>query len=230
MEDIKVKVCGNTRIEDVRVADEAGADYIGVVVEVASSPRSVSADVARDLFHTAHRASRAMLTLNPSSEILRELVEFLNPDVVHLIGEESPSILQGLGNYFKGGIFKSIHLPPAGQGTPPIEKAKELIQKYADAGAFAVVVDTRDASRGLFGGTGRVSDWNAAAAITAASPLPVFLAGGINISNVEEAIKVVQPCGVDLASGLECAIGKKDHQLIRTFIDRVKTASKNRQP
>ena len=230
MEDIKVKVCGNTRIEDVRAADEAGANFVGVVVEVASSPRSVSADVARDLLHAARRAIRAMLTLNPSSERMRELVEFLNPDVVHLTGEESPSVLGDLRNYFKGQIFKSIHLPPAGQKTPPIEKAKELIQKYADAGADAVVVDTRDASRGLFGGTGRVSDWDAAAAIAAASPLPVFLAGGINISNVEEAIKVVQPYGVDLASGLECAIGQKDHQLIRTFIDKVKTASKNRQP
>ena len=219
---MKVKICGNTRIEDVIAADAAGADVIGVVVEVAVSPRSVSADMARDLLRAARRAARAMLVLDLNPERLKGLVEFLGPDVVHLIGEEPPSLVENLRAHFGGKIFKSIHLPPAGQKVPPIEKTREMIQKYADVGVEAVVIDTRDASRGLFGGTGRVSDWNAAAAITASSTLPVFLAGGINIENVEEAIKTVRPYGVDLASGLEYKIGLKDHKLVKMFIEKVK--------
>ena len=221
MSGFKVKACGNTRAEDVKTADEAGADFVGVVAEVDSSPRSVGAKQAREILGAAKKAQRALLLLNPPRDRLRELVDTILPDVVHLVGEEDPQMLEDLKTYFSGKIFKSIHLPPAGEEEPPLDKAIRLIKKYADTGADAVVVDTRDASRGMFGGTGKVSDWKAAAEITASSPLPVFLAGGISIDNVEEALRDVCPYGVDLASGLECEVGKKDAEIVRAFIKKV---------
>jgi len=219
----KVKVCGNTRAEDIRVADAAGADIVGVVVEVAVSKRSVSAEAARRLLAAAENAKRAVLLLDPAPERLREITELLDPDIVHLTGEEQPDMLEGLRAYFTGEIFKSIHLPPAAEETePPVEKAIEMIKTYAVAGADAVVIDTRDVDRGLYGGTGKVSDWNAAAAIVKSSPVPVFLAGGVNIDNAEQAIRTVRPYGLDLASGLEREVGEKDPELVRAFISKVK--------
>lgn len=218
MERIKVKVCGNTRAEDIRAADAAGADYVGVVTEVPVSGRSVSAEEAAKLLGAASRAMRAMLVFNPEPERLNELVAIVRPDIVHFTGEEAPSSIRNLKDYFGGEVFKSIHLPPAESEAPPIEHAVELIEIYKNAGADKAVIDTRDAAGGLWGGTGKVSDWSIAAKIVRAAPLPVFLAGGLSLSNVDRAMAEVMPFGVDLASGLESEIGRKDHKLIEEFV------------
>jgi len=221
----------------VRVADDAGADFIGVVVEVSVSRRSVSAEAARELLGVTRRAKRSALFLDPLSDRLRELVEIIDPDVVHLTGEEQPRMLENLRKYFGGKLFKSIHLPPAEEQSQTasteaksslIKKAVELIETYAGAGADMVVLDTRDVSRGLYGGTGKVSNWDAAAAIVEASPLPVLLAGGISVDNIEQAMRAVRPYGFDLASGLERKVGEKDPELVRAFMDKVRKLG--RQP
>lgn len=212
-------------IEDVVAADKLGADMVGVVVEVAVSRRSVSGETAKLMLDAVKNAERAMLTFDPTPSRLRELVELITPDIVHFTGEESPWLLADLKKYFRGGIFKSIHLPPAGMENPPLDNAIDMIKKYADSGADIVVIDTRDAARGLYGGTGKTSDWKAAAQIAASSPLPVLMAGGLNIANVERAILEVRPYGVDLAGGLEKSVGEKDHNLIDEFIKRVREIS-----
>ena len=225
MEKIRVKVCGNTRAQDIRAADRCGADYVGVVTEVPVSRRSVTAEEAARLLGEASRAKRAMLVFNPGPERLRELVDIVRPEVVHFTGEESPPDIENLKSYFGGEVFKSVHLPPLDTETPPVDRALELIASYKEAGADKVVIDTRDTARGLWGGTGKVSDWKAAAKIVRSSPLPVFLAGGISLSNADRAMAEVMPFGLDLASGLEKETGCKDHELVEEFVLRVHSFS-----
>jgi len=222
MKEFKVKVCGNTRAEDVRAADLFGADMVGVVVDIESSRRSVSARTAAEIMAQAEKALRAVLLLDPPPDRLFEILDITGPDIVHFTGDEAPSLLEELRKRFEGDIFKSIHLPPAGEGVSAPEKAFEIIREYEECGADTIVIDTRDAERGMYGGTGKVSDWKAAAAIVEASPLPVLLAGGINMDNVDKALREVEPHGVDLASGLEKNIGEKDHELMKAFIEKVK--------
>jgi phosphoribosylanthranilate isomerase len=74
------------------------------------------------------------------------------------------------------------------------------------------------------GGTGEVQDWRRAAAICARAPKPTILAGGLNASNVADAIRAVQPAGVDVSSGVEASAGRKDHALMQAFVRNAKSA------
>jgi phosphoribosylanthranilate isomerase len=89
-----------------------------------------------------------------------------------------------------------------------------------------LLIDSADASDGFLrlGGTGKVADWQAAAAIVEKLSMPVFIAGGINPDNVEEALIRLRPYGVDLCSGVEAAMGKKDPEKVRALVSRFKTA------
>jgi len=81
-----------------------------------------------------------------------------------------------------------------------------------------------DAELPELGGTGRPHDWNLSRRIVQDSPVPVFLAGGLDPNNVVEAIQRVRPYGVDLCSGLRPR-GSLDPGLLRTFMSRVRDAT-----
>jgi phosphoribosylanthranilate isomerase len=100
------------------------------------------------------------------------------------------------------------------------------VENCRDAGIDAVMLDTVAVMNGVtrFGGTGKTGNWDLAAEIVAASPLPTFLAGGIRPENVRTAVEQVQPYGVDLCSGVELLAGKKSLARIRLLIEEVKAA------
>jgi phosphoribosylanthranilate isomerase len=75
------------------------------------------------------------------------------------------------------------------------------------------------------GGTGKLADWDQAAAMVNRIPKPVFLAGGINAENVASALFKVRPYGIDLCSGVESSKGKKDPEKMRRLVNAFKTAA-----
>ncbi len=85
---------------------------------------------------------------------------------------------------------------------------------------FAFLLD--GARAGQYGGTGQTTDWDFAR--RAAADRRIILSGGLKIENVAEAIRLVRPYGVDVASGLETKPGKKDHARLKEFIDEVRRA------
>jgi phosphoribosylanthranilate isomerase len=98
----------------------------------------------------------------------------------------------------------------------------ELRAAEADAALDAVLIDSRTAT--LLGGTGLRFDWGAARGNFAASRLRMVAAGGLNPENVGEAIAMLQPWGVDVASGVEAAPGKKDAAKVRAFVENARLA------
>jgi phosphoribosylanthranilate isomerase len=80
------------------------------------------------------------------------------------------------------------------------------------------------AVKGAYGGTGLTADWFAAAGL--AQRYPLLLAGGLNPENVAEAVRQVQPWGVDVASGVEASPGRKDAGRLKAFVQAVKVESK----
>ena len=80
------------------------------------------------------------------------------------------------------------------------------------------ITDTFDPDTGASGATGKTHDWKLSAALVSRSPRPVILAGGLTPANVEEAIRVVRPAGVDVHTGVEDAAGHKDRGLVRAFV------------
>ena len=216
-----LKVCGLTRVADMRCAEQAGADYCGCIVEIERSPRSVTREQAA-LLARACRAQAVLVVEDMPLPELVELAEAARAAAVQLHGSADADYVAELAEALEGRaqIWRSIGLPaqardrPAeaedhpAQARPLVAQALAEIAACEAAGVSAVVLDTRT-PQGT-GGSGRTCDWDAAAAIIAESELPVILAGGLSPENLREAIEATSPVGVDLSSGLESAPGRKD--------------------
>jgi len=217
-----VKICGVTNPADARLVEEVGADFIGALVDVPDSPRNLTLERAMSVF-AAVKIRAVLLTIHPHQSRLVELVGALRPFAVQLLGEESPSEVTRLLEV-GAHIWKSIHMPPRGQPGADAQRLLHEMRQYADAGVSAFVLDTKATIRNVVrhGGTGMVHDWEVAAEVVAASPLPVFLAGGIDPNNVAEAIERVRPQGLDLSSGVEAEVGRKDAEKMRRLMAAIR--------
>lgn len=203
-------------------ADREGADILGVVVEVPASKRSLDRAVAQKLFTLPTHADKAVLLCNSSLENTFDILKLIKPYALHLTGSEPPEMVSAIKTRFRVKVFKSVHLPAAGNGQARADKLVEAIRSYVEASVHLIVLDTADPSRKIYGGTGLCSDWDVAAEIVRKSSLPVLLAGGIKPENVVEAITQVQPYGVDLVSGVERETGIKDPARIKLLIAQVR--------
>ncbi|MDP3879588.1 MAG: phosphoribosylanthranilate isomerase [Dehalococcoidales bacterium] len=219
----RIKICGITSVADARLAAEAGADYIGVIIEIDFSPRRLSVEQARPI---CEQSTLPVVTLffNREAEQIRKAVDILRPHAIQLLGQEPPSLISALKNTVNCQLWKSIHLPPLASGAIDIAVYEETIKAMVDAGIDAIIIDTfvgsaPDARR--YGGTGVVSDWEVARRLVETSPVPTFLAGGINPQNVRQAIEQVHPYGIDLCSGVESAPGQKDPEKLRQLISAI---------
>ncbi|MFN8470617.1 MAG: phosphoribosylanthranilate isomerase [Anaerolineae bacterium] len=217
---MRVKICGITNIEDALVATEAGADLLGFIF-YPKSPRRVGVEDAREIVATL-RAQRTDAPLMVGvfvdveyQDVARTLDE-VGLDLAQLSGSEPPLEVGLLAPR----AFKSIRpqnradadgiTAAYGEVLPPTDPAT--------ASRPSFLVDAYHPWR--FGGTGRAADWNAARSL--ALRYPTLLAGGLTPNTVAEAIAGVQPWGVDVASGVERAPGRKDHDLVRRFIAAAK--------
>ena len=181
-----------TSVHDALLAVAAGADAIGVVL-ASPSPRSVSLDVAREIFVAVSPfATTVAVTSSDRPDELRKILT-LRPDAVQVPGD----------------------LPvPRDAGVRVIRMLAPVDPLRGDCDA--VIVDNSH-------GTGRAFDLEYARRCVAASPVPVILAGGLDPGNVAEAIRSVRPHAVDVCSGVEAAPGVKDERLMRAFVKACRT-------
>ena len=224
--DIKIKICGITTVEDAHLVTEAGADYMGVVIEVDFSPRHLTVEEARPICEQSTLPVVALF-FNREAEQIERAIAALNPHAVQLLGQELPSLVQRLKNTVACEVWKSIHLPPRDLGDISIAKQQEMANSMVDAGIDAIVIDTVVSSSERevrYGGTGQVNNWAAAHRLVKAIPVKTFLAGGINPQNVQQAIELVHPYGIDLCSGVEVVPGKKDPKKVRQLVLAIRKA------
>jgi len=211
---IRVKICGITNVADALLAAEMGADAIGLNF-YAKSLRCIDSEMA--------------------FRITERLPLFV--DVVAVVVNEPPEIA---AKVFPTGTIQ-IHsdrheVLPRGWNQKrwifafPVSDAASLnaIRSYVAlsrscSAAFpaAILVDAH--VPGQYGGTGQTAPWNLLADFK--PDVPLILAGGLTPENVAEAIRIVKPYAVDVASGVESAPGKKDADKMRRFIDAVRNAS-----
>ena len=202
----RIKFCGMTRAEDVRLAVELGADALGFVCWKKSA-RYVSPDAIAKMTHRVPIfVDRVGVFVDADEEQLVTIVDRAGLTVIQLHGEEDPMqwqeaplpVIKSIG--VDGGFDSSV-LALWPDGVTPLLDAADL--------------DAR-------GGTGRTIDWEAAA--RAAKVRPVILAGGLTPENVEEAIVRVRPYALDVSSGVERAPGVKDPPRLRAFVKAVRNA------
>jgi len=213
---VQVKICGTTSVEDARLALDAGADWVGVIASHAPSPRNVSPDLARAIRDLAPDKT-VLLCVNLDEAELSRLLQTVEPTLLQLHGDESPELVASLAG--RGvRVWKAIH--------GDAESLMQQARAFTDAGAEAVLVDAREAraSGTVYGGTGRVADWNGARALVD-SGFRVILAGGLAPENVARAVAMVAPFGVDCVSGVEESKGVKDGKKVREFIRAARVAS-----
>ena len=213
---VKVKICGFTEPKDVEEACRAGADMIGAIVDTPSR-RSVTPERAMNLFSIVPKpiARVAVMAPKDASHAIR-IVRELEPDYLQTHGPMTVAELKEIKEATGVRIIATLSVPQK-VGEPQKITAQALeIAKVADF----VLADTEHAGAG--GGTGLTHDWNVSRLMRETIDRPLILAGGLNPSNVRAAIETVEPYGVDVASGVESDVGKKDPKFMREFIRAAK--------
>ena len=221
-----VKICGITSNRDAQFAADAGANYIGVLVDVAVSERTRSAIEASEIAK-ASPIPPVILLYNRTTSDIQEIVSQVQPFAVQLLGQEPPQQVEALKRSVTCQLWKSVYLPAGRPENVDMPAVRAEMQAYTDAGADFLLFDSVDMSleKPRYGGTGKTCDWHIAAELIAESPLPVFFAGGIRPENVKAAIETIHPHGIDLCSGVEASKGIKDPQKLVQLMEQVAQAS-----
>ena len=221
-----VKICGITSIHDARLAADAGANYVGVLVDVAVSERTRSATQATEIA-SGSPIPTVLLLYNRTTSDIQEIVSQVRPLAVQLLGQEPPQQVEELKRTVRCQLWKSVYLPAGSPENVDVRAVQAEMQAYRDAGADFLLFDSVDMSleKPRYGGTGKTCDWNVAAELITESPLPVFFAGGIRPENVKAAIETIRPHGIDLCSGVEASKGIKDPRKLERLMEQVKQAN-----
>ena len=221
-----VKICGITSIHDARLAADAGANYVGVLVDVAVSERTRSATQATEIA-SGSPIPTVLLLYNRTTSDIQEIVSQVRPLAVQLLGQEPPQQVEELKRTVRCQLWKSVYLPAGSPENVDVPAVQAEMQAYRDAGADFLLFDSVDMSleKPRYGGTGKTCDWNVAAELITESPLPVFFAGGIRPENVKAAIETIRPHGIDLCSGVEASKGIKDPRKLEQLMEQVKQAN-----
>jgi phosphoribosylanthranilate isomerase len=215
----RVKICGVTSVDDALVAVEAGADAIGLNF-FSGSRRCIGAAEARRITDAVSRQVECVgVFVNAPAEAIRETCTQAALQIVQLHGDEPPAFLQELD--FGLRIIRARRLGE--NGMQAIGADVMECRNAAGVVPDAVLVDAT--APGEFGGTGRTADWERIAGYRRwLGELPLILAGGLTPHNVDQAIRIVEPHAVDVASGVESSPGKKDPVKMRDFIAAAKAA------
>jgi phosphoribosylanthranilate isomerase len=200
-----LKVCGVTRTEDAVFAVDAGAHAIGVNL-VPTSARRVDVSVARRIAEAvADRALVVAVVADLSVREMKSVRDSTGIEWLQLHGNESAETLREVLPH----AFKAVRIGGASD--------------VALANSFdgeRLLVDAK--VTGHLGGTGATFDWTLVRGLSKSRH--VILAGGLTPENVREAIRVVAPWGVDVASGVEREPGIKDPMKVLAFIEAVRGA------
>src|SRR5580704_8059806 len=219
----RVKICGLTREEDVDAAVDAGADAVGFISGLPSSPRNLSISRAASLISRVPPFVTPVLVTTG-----QKLVE--NSDAVKRIAPGAVQLYSSLLSLETvRGSFHSYLLRPYAVARQEDEGVADVVPKAREAARRCDALLTDTYQKGRDGGTGLTSDWIVCAEIRKAiAPTPMILSGGLRPENVELAIAAVAPYCVDVSSGVESAPGVKDHAKVRAFVTRANLAQERR--
>ncbi len=208
---VRVKICGITKLEDARLSVELGAHAIGLNF-YEQSPRSITPAAAADIGdRVSPFVSIVGVFVNWEAAPVVALCRALHLHAAQLHGDESPKTVDEVAEHIQ--VLKALRV---GQGTPSSTYAQ-----YRSAAGL--LIDA--AQTGQFGGTGTLANWHLARLV--AQTHRVILAGGLTPENVAEAIRIVRPYAVDVASGVEARPGRKDPAKLRAFFDEVARANRD---
>jgi phosphoribosylanthranilate isomerase len=200
------------------MAIRAGADALGLVGKMPSGPGPIADELIAEIAKTIHPPiSSFLLTSEQSSAGIIAHIKRVHASTVQIVDEltegEYGHIREALPQIR---IVQVIHV----NGKESIDQAIALQDRVdailLDSGNPSLVIKT-------LGGTGNTHDWNISRELVEAVNIPVFLAGGLNAGNVQQAVETVRPFAVDVCSGVRTN-GKLDKQKLAEFVAAVQKA------
>ena len=210
-----IKICGLKTPETLEAAIAAGADWVGFVF-FAKSPRNVLLDEANVLGQiVGSRAKKVALSVDADDAALADIEKALKPDFHQLHGHETPARVAAIRAKFGRPVIKAIGIAEAAD--------LETARAYETAADWLLLDAKPPKNAALPGGNGLTFDWQLLAGLDLEKPF--LVSGGLDPSNVGEAIAISHPAGVDVSSGVETAPGVKDPAKIRAFIEAARRAS-----
>ncbi|UCG38878.1 MAG: phosphoribosylanthranilate isomerase [bacterium] len=203
---IKIKICGITRLEDALKACALGADILGFNF-VPSSKRYVDPYAVRGIIAALPPfVTTVGIFAGEELSVVNDMIAFAALDAVQLHGDEDSVYCRGV----RAPVIKAVRVAGGAD-----------LQDLGQYSVSAYLLDARE--EGALGGTGRTFPWQEAVDFCGANR--VFVAGGLRPENVAAAIRLLKPYGVDAASGVESAPGRKDAGLMESFIRAARCAA-----
>jgi len=201
----RIKICGLKTLTDALAAIDAGADYLGFNF-YPKSPRFVEKQTCAKITSVLKKEHPHIklvgVFVNSWVEEVKDILAACSLDLAQLHGDETVEMLKQLN----GKAFKAFR---------GISTDFETDKRIRADGAPAFLLDA--SVKGIYGGSGVTADWDGAAELA-----PLLLAGGLTPENVAEAVSRVKPWGVDVASGVESAVGEKDAGKMVEFVKEAK--------
>jgi len=211
----RVKICCIASIAEAWMAIEAGASAIGLVSAMPSGPGPIPEELIAEIAATVPPGiSSFLLTCLQDSDAIMDQQRRLRVNTIQICDRLTRGSYRELREALPGiSLVQVVHVT----GPAAVEEAV-AVAPYVDA----VLLDSGNQSLAVkeLGGTGRTHDWNLSRRIREAIDVPLFLAGGLNPSNVAAAIREVQPFGIDVCSGLRTN-GTLDAVKLRAFFTQI---------
>ena len=205
---IQVKICGIISFNDAIIAVNCGASALGFIL-YEKSPRYINAEILKTwISNVPSSVKKVGVFVNKDVDKVNKIAEELNLGMVQLHGDESPEYCN--------------------QMIKPVIKVFRVNNKFD-----SIMLNNYQVATFLFdtynkenhGGTGESFDWQSILQLN--TEIPVILSGGLNADNVLEGIEVVKPSAVDVNSGVEAALGKKDEEKIKNLFTILKNTKGN---
>lgn len=209
---LRVKICGITRLADAELAAELGADALGFVF-FEKSPRNITfADAAKIIEKLPTHIRKIGVFVNPKYAFAAEAVRIAGLDAIQLHG------IYGDANFLKINDLPTMLAIAVDENGLDKRSAKLLPE------ADAVLLDAHHPTQ--HGDTGRTFNWQFAAAHSRQQP--IILAGGLNPANIRSAVETVRPFAVDVSSGVEASPGVKDATKLKQFFKKIEAFRNDR--
>ncbi len=215
-----IKICGIKTLKDALAASEAGADYLGFNFypkSVRFIEKETCAEITSILRREYPQKKLVGVFVNSPVDEVKNILEACHLDLAQLHGDETPEMLES----FNGKAFKAIRLTSESAETsvyPFLKSVDNICYPFQKSALPLTLIDA--AVKGVYGGSGVTADWSAAAEL--AKKYPLLLAGGLTPENIADAVRQVQPWGVDVASGVESALGEKDASKMKAFVQAMR--------
>lgn len=215
---LDVKICGLKTDAALAAALAGGASHVGFIF-FPKSPRNIAPAAAGRLRAAARgKAGAVAVTVDADDALLDEIVENMRPDMLQLHGSETPGRVADVKARYGLPVMKAL----------PLSEVADLERVTPFLGiADRFLFDAKPPKGAVLpGGNGVAFDWSILAGLDAS--VDYMLSGGLNAANIGEALRLANPRGIDVSSGVESAPGVKDPALIEQFFRAVSAATGNR--